>query len=355
MIRSRLEPRRHPPERPSEHDLHHGCVDFGLVHGLGSVLSDGLRFPARRSVGTLPCWGGILLMSLRKRTDSKPLEIKLPALRSQNEDRMTRGHHPLTLAVLLMLAGGSASAQGYSLLSGSGLFSSRPPLIDQAPLDPQPLIRAHAEIPDTAEAEEARGRAQSLFIGRSSGGLFAPFAPRDRDPSGSIADAYGPIHGNDPHAEMIRHVIAHAEAGAAGYDAVQYGAKRKPAGAPTQMTLGEIFAWIKATPGQPHAIGRYQFIPSTLARLVEIAGASPQERFSPEMQDRLADILLQEAGLDAYRSGRMSQRSFMNNLAKIWAGLPNSSGRSHYDGYAGNSATMTWDRFESEMTRIFRS
>jgi muramidase (phage lysozyme) len=263
--------------------------------------------------------------------------------------------YSLPLATLFTLAAGDASAQGYSLFSEGGPYATRPPLFDQVPFEatPQPLIRARAEMPDTAEAEEARGRAQSLFIGRSSRGLFAPFAPRDRGSSGSRLDADAPILSNDPHAEMIRHVIANAEAGRDGYDAVQYGAKRRPARPPTQMTLGEIFAWIKATPGQPHAIGRYQFIPSTLARLVDIAGATSDDAFSPEMQDRFADILLMEAGLDAYRSGNMSRHGFMNNLAEIWAGLPNSSGRSHYHGYAGNVATMTWDRFESEMVRIF--
>ncbi len=120
------------------------------------------------------------------------------------------------------------------------------------------------------------------------------------------------------------------------------------------MTLGEIFAWIEDTPGQPHAIGRYQFIPPTLARLVEIVGAGPDDRFSPRMQDRLADVLIQEAGLTAFREGRMTRRAFMNNLAKIWAGLPNSSGRSHYHGFAGNAATMTWARFDREMARIFQ-
>jgi hypothetical protein len=43
----------------------------------------------------------------------------------------------------------------------------------------------------------------------------------------------------------------------------------------------------------------------------------------------------------------------MNNLAKIWAGLPNSTGKSHYHGYAGNQATMTWARFDAEMAMIF--
>ena len=264
--------------------------------------------------------------------------------------------YSLALATLLTLAAGDASAQGYSLLGEGGLYAPRPPLFDQLPMEatPQPLIRARAEIPDTAEAEEARGRSQSLFIGRSSRGLFAPLTPRDGAPSRSSLHADGPISSNDPHAEMIRHVIADAEAGRAGYDAVQYGATRKPARPPTQMTLGEIFAWIEATPGQPHAIGRYQFIPSTLARLVDIAGATPDDRLSPEMQDRFADILLKEAGLDAFRSGTMSRHGFMNNLAEIWAGLPTSSGRSHYHGYAGNVATMTWDRFDSEMVRIFQ-
>lgn len=267
----------------------------------------------------------------------------------------------LALTALFALSAGGAWAQGYSLLTGSGLHAARQPLFEQAALDetPQPLIRARAEIPDTAEAEEIRGRAQSLFIGQASHGFFAPFQPRDRTPSGGassggIARTYGPILGNDPQIEMVRHLIAQAEAGRDGYDAVQHGARIKPDRPPTQMTLGDIFAWIKATPGQPHAIGRYQFIPSTLARLVTILDAGPHERFSPEMQDRLADILLQEAGLDAYRAGKMTRHGFMNNLAKIWAGLPNSSGRSHYHGYAGNAATMSWARFDSEMARIFQ-
>jgi hypothetical protein len=38
------------------------------------------------------------------------------------------------------------------------------------------------------------------------------------------------------------------------------------------MTIEQIYAWIKAILGQPHAIGRYQFIPATLRRLVDITG-----------------------------------------------------------------------------------
>ncbi|WP_338023233.1 hypothetical protein [Aliiroseovarius subalbicans] len=119
------------------------------------------------------------------------------------------------------------------------------------------------------------------------------------------------------------------------------------------MKVQDIYDWISATPGQPHAIGRYQFIPATLKRLVTKLGVGVDEVFSPRLQDRLGDTLLLEAGLAAFRQGRMTRHVFMNNMAKIWAGLPNSSGKSHYDGYAGNKATMTWARFDREMARIF--
>jgi hypothetical protein len=262
----------------------------------------------------------------------------------------------LAPAAALLLTEG-AWAQGPSLFTGGGLQATRGSLLGEGPPDaaPAPLVRARAEVPDTAEAEEARARAQSLFIGRASGGLFAPLAPRDRGHSGGLPDALEALRGDDPEARMIRDLIARAEAGPKGYDAVQYGARRKPDRPPTEMTLGDVFAWIEATPGQPHAIGRYQFIPPTLARLADLLGAGPHERFSPDLQDRLADVLLHEAGLARYRSGAITRHEFMNNLARIWAGLPNSSGRSHYHGYAGNAATMTWSEFDGEMARIFRS
>ncbi len=70
-------------------------------------------------------------------------------------------------------------------------------------------------------------------------------------------------------------------------------------------------------------------------------------------QDKLADQLLAEAGLARFQAGELTRHGFMNNLAKIWAGLPNSSGKSHYHGVAGNRATMTWAHFDTHMARIF--
>ena len=148
-------------------------------------------------------------------------------------------------------------------------------------------------------------------------------------------------------------LIARAEAGPADYDAVQHGARVPPPGPPTELTLRQIDAWIAATPGQPHAIGRYQFIPDTLRRLVRAEGLPPQTVFAPGVQDRLAMVLLQEAGLADFRAGTLPRAEFMHNLARIWAGLPLPDGRSYYEGHAGNRATMTWADFEGTMRQIW--
>lgn len=210
----------------------------------------------------------------------------------------------------------------------------------------------------TAQAEAMRGSlflstptqtralASAAFVGRSSGGMFEPVARAPIGPKRGI----GGIQHTAVH--TIRNLIQEAESRRAGYDAVQYGARIKPRKRPTEMTINEIYDWIKATPAQPHAIGRYQFIPTTLRRVVAKTGIDPSQRFTPMVQDRLADVLLIEAGFNKFQSGTLGRKAFMNNLAKIWAGLPNSSGRSHYDGYAGNKAAISWARFDAVMQRI---
>ncbi|MEO0929481.1 MAG: hypothetical protein AAFY14_02360 [Pseudomonadota bacterium] len=190
-----------------------------------------------------------------------------------------------------------------------------------------PLVALTAPVQDSSDGA-------SLFSGASSG-LFAPRSPFSQDA-----------------VTHVRNIIGQAEAPYAGYDAVQHGARIKPPKLPTQMSLAEIFAWIDATPGQPHAIGRYQFIPETLRRVATQAGARAEDRFTPALQDRLADVLLADAGFAAFLAGEMTQKDFMNNLAAIWAGLPTSNGLSRYHGIAGNRATITLAYFRSEIAKI---
>jgi len=157
-----------------------------------------------------------------------------------------------------------------------------------------------------------------------------------------------------PAIAQLKSLIALAEAGSKQYDAVHVSARVKTPKRPTQMTLGEIDRWTRATPGQPHAIGRYQFIPSTLRSLTRRAGYSSGTVFSPQVQDRLADLLLIDAGINRFATGKLSRAQFMDNLALIWAGLPKRDGKSAYHNYAGNRATITRAVFEREMAAIFK-
>lgn len=205
-----------------------------------------------------------------------------------------------------------------------GRFTDRPPMLRIAA---GPLVALRTGVP---------ARHGSLFVDRGASGLFAALPDRglrDRDGTG------GPLRAR------LLDLIARAEAGPAGYDAVQAGAHRPPPRRPTRMTLREIYAWIDATPGQHHAIGRYQIIPATLRRLVARAELDPDTRFSPAVQDQLGDLLLADAGLDAVRRGGITREAFLLNLAKIWAGLPTPSGRSYYYGVAGNRAVLSYDAY----------
>jgi len=152
--------------------------------------------------------------------------------------------------------------------------------------------------------------------------------------------------------DQLLSLIALAEANN-GYDSVQTGARVKPPARPTAMTVRQIYDWIDATPGQPHAIGRYQFIPATLRDLVRQLGVPTSAKFDRRVQDRLALALVAQAGYDDFASKKITASKFMDNLALIWAGLPQADGRSAYHGYAGNRATITRARFEQLFLGVF--
>ena len=201
--------------------------------------------------------------------------------------------------------------------------------------DRQPLF-------STAQGTVTRSTRASLFVDTAEGGLFAALPGR--------LDA--PMRRGGTIAARLRDLIASVEAGRADYDAVQYGARVKPPKPPTAMTLGEMYAWIDATPGQPHAIGRYQFIPATLRHSAGRLALPPTTAFTPELQDQLADLLLGDAGLENVRQGVIPPETFMNNLARIWAGLPTTSGRSYYQGIAGNKAVIGYETYARQLQSI---
>jgi hypothetical protein len=156
-------------------------------------------------------------------------------------------------------------------------------------------------------------------------------------------------------ASAVLDLVAAPESGG-NYNA-WYGAANQQAVPLIALTLGDVRALqahlVRATGGS--AIGRYQFIAPTLARLVARLGLTGHARFTPALQDRLAGELLREAGLAAWLAGGLPDASFAANLARVWAALPrDASNRSVYAGLAGNRATRTWDAVVAAL-RVIRT
>jgi hypothetical protein len=127
----------------------------------------------------------------------------------------------------------------------------------------------------------------------------------------------------------------------------------------TDMTIGEIMsraakpsdnAETRRSKGLIFAAGRYQIIPDTLKGLIDAGIATKDEKFSPEVQDRLGMELIKQTGaLKLSSEGKYDEAQ--NALAKVWAGIPlatdtmdskgvlKKAGQSYYAG-PGNKASV---------------
>lgn len=102
------------------------------------------------------------------------------------------------------------------------------------------------------------------------------------------------------------------------------------------------------------AFGKYQFIRKTLLGLRTRVGLSGNEKFTPDLQDRLARSLLIARGLNRWERGEMSADAFMDSLSKEWASLPYRTGRSYYDGDGMNHALASRKEFREVLQAVRR-
>jgi muramidase (phage lysozyme) len=110
-----------------------------------------------------------------------------------------------------------------------------------------------------------------------------------------------------------------------------------------KMTLDQVYTLqgqMRASGSPSTAIGAYQFLQKTLKGLQSQLGLKGDDLFTKDLQDRLALTLLNRRGFGEYSEGRMGKKEFVNSLAMEWAGLPNTTGKSHYDGDGLNKATV---------------
>ncbi len=144
--------------------------------------------------------------------------------------------------------------------------------------------------------------------------------------------------------ELLDFIASKESGGAGGYAAV-YGQGANPD--ILNMTVAEVMQYqdeLIAKGQKSSAMGRYQFIKSTLSEEAAAAGVDiNKEVFSPHFQDALILHRLRRIrGLDKFMSGQMDKNQFGEELAKEFASMPQpSTGKSRYAGVAGNKALTT--------------
>lgn len=147
---------------------------------------------------------------------------------------------------------------------------------------------------------------------------------------------------DDPDAARLLDFIAGPES-KGNYNAV-FGNSNSTADL-SKLTLNEVLKQQQASvkKGSPSsAVGRYQFLRKTLMGLKRKMGLTGEEKFTPELQDKLALQLLEQRGYSRFKSGKMGLQTFAANLAKEWASLPDpKTGRSFYAGDGLNKSLVT--------------
>ncbi|HKX24165.1 MAG TPA: hypothetical protein VJM46_02925 [Candidatus Saccharimonadales bacterium] len=127
----------------------------------------------------------------------------------------------------------------------------------------------------------------------------------------------------------------------------------------TDMTVADVMKWQQEyiqKGAASNAVGRYQFMGTTLAGLVKQLRISPQAQFDEALQDRLAIALIERRGSLKFAQGNISREEFAANLAMEWAALPRMTGedphQSYYAGDGLNHARVTSDEVLNAIAKL---
>lgn len=109
---------------------------------------------------------------------------------------------------------------------------------------------------------------------------------------------------------------------------------------------------------QVYAVGRYQFIPSTLRWAVNHSSVNELDMFTPEVQDTLMATLIvyKRPAVGAYLRGDHNLLGWaLDELAKEWASIEYRNGRGFYDGIGGNRAKISRAQISTVLQNIRNS
>ena len=182
--------------------------------------------------------------------------------------------------------------------------------------------------------------ALALVLG-GAGAFFAPSASA----SGLFCD--NPNY-SAPH-KVLKPVLDLISKGEGDYNAINRGrAGDTPGG--IQRLKGHTFEnftvqqVIDMQRNELYAVGRYQFIPSTLRWAVNHSSVDLLDMFTPEVQDKLATALImyKRPAVGAYIRGDHNLEGWaLNEMAKEWASIEYRNGRGFYDHIGGNRARIS--------------
>ena len=199
---------------------------------------------------------------------------------------------------------------------------------------------------------EAEGKGNKVSTTSWATDLFAPEpepepeagAP-DAEPGTADADAElgTPAADSDSATKRVLDFIASKESGG-DYNKRNGGSRANL----TRMSIAQVLesqrrfrTWPGATSS---AVGRYQYIRSTLAEMVRVMNLDINTTlFDAATQDAIAVKDMQRrCKLNEWLAGDITDAQFMNLLSRVWAAIPNSStGQSTYQGVGNNTAGMT--------------
>jgi hypothetical protein len=149
---------------------------------------------------------------------------------------------------------------------------------------------------------------------------------------------------------------------ASGYDVpFAYGQYLQPSKPISQMTFQELGDFqrrqVNATKGTfdntnlgTGAVGRYQFIGPTLENLKNRLGYKDTDVFSPEVQDRLFDALMEEQGLQKLLAGLITPEKFQEKLSSQFASIPKPG--TETGTYKGQRTGVTSDRVSAVLSSM---
>ena len=158
-------------------------------------------------------------------------------------------------------------------------------------------------------------------------------------------------YGFGPDNELGR-LIGRGEGSYNSYNRGNAGDSSKPQNL-TDLTVGEVMRrqeLSKSDPNYLFAVGKYQFVDSTLKETVEKLGIDKNAKFTPQLQEKMfADYLIDEKrpAVHNYITGKTggpqglhsAQVALSMEFASV--GDPDKGGRSHYDKVGNNSASIT--------------